>query len=595
MWTTEALADQGVIGVYYSLKNPVQSGQIVGGGSYIGYYGWDVFGMTGDSRLAVNGIFTTSVNSSNGRFLYTWQWCYNGVHRANDAIANLPNVPMAQSKINRLMAESKTLRAFFYIRLNELFGRDGLGVPLYLEPVSPEECNRTQSPESEVWAAVIQDLTDAVNTSELPDKEARPRDGRMTKAAAYALRGKVYLMTGEYAKAISDFEAVERCGVTLFSDYKQLFKEANEEADEMIFSIQYMSLQNYGNPVQKYLGMTQAGARDSRNCWTDVRVAPAVVDLYEVVVDDNTTKPFVWSEYISNWEDYTPAERKIFFLRDTLVDGVRLPNTIVNSTRTAINAAALANSKAEYITNGNEARIQAVYENRDPRLGYNVITPYSEFLGCMSTAIQDVHMYKYRFPTPGKYYGDQASADNNLAHPDGGTWGEKGYLPSLTADASAQFIYAHRKFVGEGLEYEFREHNPIDEPLIRYADVLLMWAEALVESNDLSGAMAKVKQVRDRVGIPTMASYFANKDTARNYVRDERRREFVGEGINFFDEMRWRTLKDTKFAAKYPQHVWGESTGQVYNWPGDHWYCWPVPKSEIELNPDLERTPGWTY
>ena len=97
-----------------------------------------------------------------------------------------------------------------------------------------------------------------------------------------------------------------------------------------------------------------------------------------------------------------------------------------------------------------------------------------------------------------------------------------------------------------GLEYLRREQNPVDEPIIRYADVLLMWAEALVEKNDLAGAMAKVKEVRDRAGIPTMASSFSDQTTARNYVRDERRREFVNEGINFFDEMRWRTLKENK-------------------------------------------------
>ena len=61
-------------------------------------------------------------------------------------------------------------------------------------------------------------------------------------------------------------------------------------------------------------------------------------------------------------------------------------------------------------------------------------------------------------------------------------------------NAQAEFKYIHRKFIGEGLEYQRREQNPVDEPIIRYADVLLMWAEALVEKGDLSGAMSKVKR-----------------------------------------------------------------------------------------------------
>lgn len=155
----------------------------------------------------------------------------------------------------------------------------------------------------------------------------------------------------------------------------------------------------------------------------------------------------------------------------------------------------------------------------------------------------------------------------------------------------------HRKFVGEGLEFAYRKSNSIDEPIIRYADVLLQWAEALVEMNDLAGAKAKVKMVRDRVNINTPDVSFASQSKARDYVRDERRREFVGEGINFFDEMRWRTLKETKFDRKQVEQVYGGSvsTGGTYGWVGDYWYTWPVPKTEIENNPNLKKTPGWIY
>jgi hypothetical protein len=148
------------------------------------------------------------------------------------------------------------------------------------------------------------------------------------------------------------------------------------------------------------------------------------------------------------------------------------------------------------------------------------------------------------------------------------------------------------------LEYARREQNPVDEPIVRYAHVLLMWAEAMVESSDLQGAMQKIKQVRDRVGIPTMASSFADKNIARNYVRDERRRELIGEGVNFFDEMRWKTIKETKFDQKVAQHAWGgtENTGgDTYEWIDDYWYTRPVPKAEIELNKNLKPTPRWIY
>lgn len=84
-------------------------------------------------------------------------------------------------------------------------------MPLYTESVSPADCNKGQSPESEVWAQIIQDLTDAINEPNLPENGIGG-EGRVSKGAAYALRGKAYLMTKEYGKAAADFELVGKYG-----------------------------------------------------------------------------------------------------------------------------------------------------------------------------------------------------------------------------------------------------------------------------------------------------------------------------------------------------------------------------------------------
>jgi hypothetical protein len=593
MWTSEELVDQGVIGVYYSLQRPLQGSGIVGEGVNIGYYGFDVLGMSGQGSYNVSNLFIESVDPSNTRFTFTWKWCYDGVHRANDAIANIPNAPMDEEKKGRLVAECKILRAFFYSRLNELFGGNGLGVPLYTEPVSPSECNRIQTPEAEVWAQVIADLTDAINEPALPNNQIQG-EGRVSKGAAYSLRGRTYLITKEYDKAVADFAKVGECGYRLFAptgtpgDYKQLFKLANERCEEMIFSVQYIEdPAGYGSRIQKYCGPFQAGSKDSRGCWTDLQVTPALVDLYEVKVNENTVKQFDWNDYFPQWNNLSINDRKVFFIRNTLFEGEAISSGTTSGINTQLSSLSSQSIKDLYLPEGNEERIRTVYDNRDPRLEYNVITPYATFTGVNSNSTATGE-YILRWPVTGKYYVDQANAECNL---------RPGMLTSLAANAQAKLLYIHRKFIGEGLEYERRQDNPVDEIIIRYADVLLMWAEALVELNDLQGAKAKVKAVRDRAGMPTMDSHFANKETARNYVRDERRREFVNEGVNFFDEMRWRTLKETKFSQTFAQLVWGaqSSGGTLYQWPGDYWYIWPVPKAEIELNPELQRTPGWTY
>lgn len=505
MWTTEESVDQGVIGVYYSLQRPFHGDKFIGANAMIGYYGYDALGMAGQGEYGMQNLFTKSVNPSNGFFLKTWQWMYDGVHRANAAIAGIQNAPINDAKKARLVAECKVLRAFFYDRLNILFGNGGLGVPLYTEPVNPSECNKGQSTEQEVWAQVIQDLSDAIAEPNLPDNQIQG-EGRVSKGAAYALRGKAYLLTKEYDKAIADFAKVGDCGYKLFPNYRQLFKVANERCEEMILSVQYIEdPTGYGTGIQKYCAAFTQGAKDSRGCWGDLQVTPAVVNLYEEV-DGQTVKEFAWEDYLSDWKKVTDMEaaeghtkyRKVFFIRDKYVNGQEIHPTVTKVIDTEL-AKLPKEVQAFYLPEGNEARLKAAYAHRDPRLAYNVVTPYANYLGVNSNSTAE-EWYTFRWPVAGKYYADQASAEPN-ANPNL----PDSYYASGFMNAQAEFKYIHRKFIGEGLEYQRREQNPVDEPIIRYADVLLMWAEALVEKGDLSGAMSKVKEVRDRVGIPTMA------------------------------------------------------------------------------------------
>lgn len=516
MWTTEESVDQGVIGVYYSLQRPFHGNQIIGADAMIGYYGYDAFGMTGQGEYGMQNLFTKSVNPSNGFFLKTWQWMYDGVHRANAAIAGIENAPINEAKKARLIAECKVLRAFFYDRLNILFGNGGLGVPLYTEPVNPSECDKPQSSEQEVWAQVIKDLSDAIAEPNLPDNQIQG-EGRVSKGAAYALRGKAYLLTKEYDKAIADFAKVGECGYKLFPDYKQLFKVANERCEEIILAVQYIEdPTGYGTGIQKYCAAFTQGAKDSRGCWGDLQVTPALVNLYEEV-NGQTVKKFAWEDYLSDWKKVTDMEtaeghtkyRKVFFIRDKFVNGKEIHSTVTKAVDTEL-AKLPAEIQAIYLPEGNEARLKTAYANRDPRLAYNVVTPYANYLGVNSNSTAEA-WYTFRWPVAGKYYADQANAEPN-ANPEL----PSDYYASGFMNAQAEFKYIHRKFIGEGLEYLRREQNPVDEPIIRYADVLLMWAEALVEKNDLAGAMAKVKEVRDRADIPTMASSFADQTIARD-------------------------------------------------------------------------------
>ena len=77
--------------------------------------------------------------------------------------------------------------------------------------------------------------------------------GRVTKGAAYALRGQVYMWQKNWEAAVDDFNSVADCGFGLYTkagatSYKQLLKIANEQCEEMIFSVQ--CIKQYGYPIQ---------------------------------------------------------------------------------------------------------------------------------------------------------------------------------------------------------------------------------------------------------------------------------------------------------------------------------------------------------
>ena len=189
------------------------------------------------------------------------------------------------------------------------------GVPLYLEPVELEDMVKGRNSETEVWNQVITDLTDAINTSDFPDKYTKGDGdyGRVTKGAAYALRGKVYMWMNEWTKAEADFRKVGDLGFALFQgEYKQLFKEENEQCEEMIFSLQCIGESGYGNNFS-----FRYGSRGTfGSCWNTYLASTDFVETYE----DADGRPFDWDNYIPGFNSMDVAKRAVYFLRDGMTD-----------------------------------------------------------------------------------------------------------------------------------------------------------------------------------------------------------------------------------------------------------------------------------
>ena len=109
MWNSDNLTDLGVAGVYNTLRLGIQNG----GASDRELYQMDGMGFTSLSRGGNDMTNGTSTTSS-GRFSNTWRELYEGVHRANDAIANInTKSPSPADKKARLVAECKFFAGLF--------------------------------------------------------------------------------------------------------------------------------------------------------------------------------------------------------------------------------------------------------------------------------------------------------------------------------------------------------------------------------------------------------------------------------------------------------------------------------------------------
>jgi hypothetical protein len=153
-----------------------------------------------------------------------------------------------------------------------------------------------------------------------------------------------------------------------------------------------------------------------------------------------------------------------------------------------------------------------------------------------------------------------------------------------------------------------------NERLIRYADVLLLLAEArLLGDNDVAGAAALINQVRARArntwasaygpqsadaalyaGIPQPAillpdrSAAASADQMHEWLRHERRVELALEVHRFDDLVRWLRAG----LIERSEIDFGDDTANSRFNPTQH-VLRPIPQGDLDLNPNLNQNPGY--
>lgn len=169
------------------------------------------------------------------------------------------------------------------------------------------------------------------------------------------------------------------------------------------------------------------------------------------------------------------------------------------------------------------------------------------------------------------------------------------YLGSRYLNRKYSLYYIDADTTWYTLKHESR--GPINNKQIRYADVLLMYAEACNELGNETEATDALNRVRARVGMPEFPNYDITINgetitpTLTEAIRHERRVELAMEGHRWFDLCRWGIAKETMDAYKATESE--EAQNQMAEFIEGKHELFPIPSDELDLNPAMEQNPGY--
>lgn len=531
---TEDHAKQAMMGVYNIMTNDHVFGR---------QFGFDCLGGVASGYDAPSypnigrGTYTTSESAVSSKYSNL----YEGISRANIVLQNIENCKMDATLTAQYKGEARFMRALYYFELLNYFG----GVAIYDETtvVASDFMNMTKARSSadEVRKFIIDDLDAAI--SSLPASWSSDNNGRATSGAAQALKGKVLLYNKQYSEAASCFEKVVSSNVyELYPDYAGLFEPGGDASSEMIFAVQNIGGvgQDFGMPTTFYLGSRSSFG----SCWNNVMAATDFVDSYEW----KDGRPFDWDEIIPGFNESDDVKKETFYA--TLTSDRKSVETYPAAYQTLLD----------------------MYDQRDPRMMASIILPYTWYEGWVSNARKDC-----------EYVVTATSGQTNETN---------GFI---RVNGNYE-MYLWRKFVAK---YDMdgginnRADTPINFPIIRYADVLLMLAECYNELDRQDDAVSLINEVRARVGMPGLNSGPAylqanSKDEVFERIRHERAVELAAEGHSFNDMKRWKLLETLDGPVK------GFTGRSYYNRVvRSRDYLWPIPQDEMDRNPNMEQNPEW--
>lgn len=234
-FNTEGDYDKALTGAYEMLQSTYLN-------NMIGEIASDNVLAGGESALdtpALQQIDDMTHTPVNDQLNNVWSWMYAGVNRTNYIFEFKDKINFANK--NNILGQASFLRAYYYFELVKFFGDVPMFIDKRLNIGEDQKIERTKK--AEVYAQIEKDLIFAA--ASLP--WTQPEKGRVTRGAALALLGKVYLYQDKFAPAKDALEKVIASGqYRLLNDYATLFLPSNENNAESVFEVQYTNLQGAG-------------------------------------------------------------------------------------------------------------------------------------------------------------------------------------------------------------------------------------------------------------------------------------------------------------------------------------------------------------
>lgn len=529
------------------------------------------------------------------------------IHHVHDCL----EVSLAER--DRMEGEARFLRAYYYFTLMQQYGPVPI-VPDESQDVSLDY-DRLALPRAsleELVEYMVADLERAARV--LPGEYASTWIGRATQGAALALRAKILL----YAAS------------PLYNGNTELFSLKNSDGENLI--PQTYDASKWARAAAAAREVIELGGYE---LFTVRRTASTAALAANVPAGDfpagaGNIDPFESYAQLFNGETPVTINREFIFMRLSGAD----PNSFVQKafpySHKGINSigATLKQVNAYYMRDGKDrdqasaewpaytsgftsgdtndefvpADCHRMWLNREPRFYASIA-----YNGCVwenATADQSYQNFRcsyYRAGADGK----QLSRPYN--YPLTGIGIKKYYNPDDSWD--------------EGGRVSFKPH-----PDIRYADVLLWYAEALNEipageeyvfnhvlydeefvvSRDAEQMRSAFRQVRFRAGLPDLTdAEYASADLFRDKLKRERQIELFMEGARYFDLRRWKDAAveeneavtgmnvDMKGSGTQKERFYDTTPTQISKVFMPRMYLWPFSSTELQRNTQLTQNPGW--